>query len=158
MSRKKTVFVKLREGFTGEVEVGEEESIIPVESSSPGVVSTFDAIIVVLRVLGQIRVWHWCTSNDHVHSVLDDLIDELAEVGDELVELVVPDGGEFPGATITYAGYVDAQDCAESLKGVSEMLLGLGEGVRADILSVRDRFVGEINKAVYLLGMDEQGA
>ena len=158
MMRKKTVFVKLLEEITGEVGVGDVESIIPVESSSPGFVATFDAITTVLRVLGQTRIWHWCTSNDHVHKVLGDLIDELGKVGDELVELVVTDGGEFPGATISYSAYVDTQDCIDILSGDSELLLGLWDGVRADILSVRDKIVAAINKAVYLLGMDEQGA
>lgn len=115
----------------------------------------------VLRLQGNVRLYHWCTSKYDKHLISDMLYVDLDPKLDELIENFIAKHGrpnkqeQDSNISITFTKMNDAE-FLEYLKTFVTSFITLSSVVfdskkDVDLMSIRDNIVKSIYKAMYLL-------
>ena len=124
--------------------------------------SSFEKEVVVkfLQILNTIKLYHWRTNSYATHKATDDAYDKLNANIDKFVEVLL---GKGPNRVALHMKSIPLHECGNESQFKREIekfkayLVGLQDmkGVRgmsnADLLSVRDEILADMNQLLYLL-------
>ncbi len=111
----------------------------------------------LLKILDQLRVYHWSTDVYSRHKAYDKAYEELSDLVDSFVEMYLGKYGSTQ-ANITYKFSVE-NDESKSIQFLDECVqffLKLNDELSTDdvdLLNLRDEMVGVINRLKYLLSL-----
>jgi len=137
----------------------EFEIQIPVNKTKTKRVTTnkyspANLVLMFLRMLNTVKLYHWKTSSFAQHKATDELYSNLNESIDSFVEIMLGKDGSRVNLTnvksIPLNDYTDLSDFKQEVDMYKEYLKNLNkEGT--DLLNIRDEILGHLNQFTYLL-------
>ena len=122
--------------------------------SSTNKYSHANLVLMFLRMLNTVKLYHWKTSSFAQHKATDELYSNLNESIDSFVEIMLGKDGSRVNLTsvksIPLHDYNDLSDFKQEVDMYKEYLKNLNkEGT--DLLNIRDEILGHLNQFTYLL-------
>jgi len=122
--------------------------------SSTNKYSPANLVLMFLRMLNTVKLYHWKTSSFAQHKATDELYTNLNASIDSFVEIMLGKDGTRVNLTsvksIPLHDYTNLSDFKQEVDMYKEYLKNLNkEGT--DLLNVRDEILGHLNQFTYLL-------
>jgi DNA-binding ferritin-like protein len=122
--------------------------------SSTNKYSHANLVIMFLRMLNTVKLYHWKTSSFAQHKATDELYTNLNASIDSFVEIMLGKDGTRVNLTsvksIPLHDYTNLSDFKQEVDMYKEYLKNLNkEGT--DLLNIRDEILGHLNQFTYLL-------
>ena len=128
-----------------------------IYSSSTNKYSPANLVIMFLRMLNTVKLYHWKTSSYAQHKATDELYSNLNSSIDSFVEIMLGKNGSRVNLTsvksIPLHDYTDLSDFKQEVDMYKEYLNDLQVNTKkdTDLLNVRDEILGHLNQFTYLL-------
>jgi hypothetical protein len=125
--------------------------------SSTNKYSHANLVIMFLRMLNTVKLYHWKTSSHSQHKATDELYTNLNESIDSFVEIMLGKDGSRVNLTniksIPLHDYSDLSNFKREVDMYKEYLINLQVNTKkdTDLLNVRDEILGHLNQFTYLL-------
>ena len=121
-------------------------------------------IVMFLRMLNTVKLFHWKTSNYAQHKATDELYGTLNEKIDDFVEVMLGKremGGRaklLNVPLIKLSMYSNNEAFKKQIEAYKDFLLAfnetLGGTINTDLLAIRDEILAAFNKFLYLLSLN----
>lgn len=116
--------------------------------------SQANLVLMFMRMLNTVKLYHWKTSSYAQHKATDELYSNLNESIDSFVEIMLGKNGSRVNLTnvksIPLHDYNDLSGFKQEVDMYKEYLNGLNKK-GTDLLNVRDEILGHLNQFTYLL-------
>lgn len=116
--------------------------------------SPANLVLMFLRMLNTVKLYHWKTSSFAQHKATDELYTNLNASIDSFVEIMLGKDGSRVNLTsvksIPLHDYNDLSDFKQEVDMYKEYLKNLNKQ-GTDLLNVRDEILGHLNQFTYLL-------
>jgi hypothetical protein len=128
-----------------------------IYSSSTNKYSHANLVIMFLRMLNTVKLYHWKTSSYAQHKATDELYSNLNSSIDSFVEIMLGKDGSRVNLTnvksIPLHDYADLSGFKQEVDMYKEYLINLQVNAKkdTDLLNVRDEILGHLNQFTYLL-------
>jgi DNA-binding ferritin-like protein len=128
-----------------------------IYSSSTNKYSPANLVLMFLRMLNTVKLYHWKTSSYAQHKATDELYSNLNSSIDSFVEIMLGKNGSRVNLTsvksIPLHDYTDLSDFKQEVDMYKEYLNDLQVNTKkdTDLLNVRDEILGHLNQFTYLL-------
>ncbi len=125
--------------------------------SSTDKYSQANLVLMFLRMLNTVKLYHWKTSSHSQHKATDELYSNLNSSIDSFVEIMLGKNGNRVNLTnvksIPLNDYNDLSDFKQEVEMYKEYLINLQVNTKkdTDLLNVRDEILGHLNQFTYLL-------
>lgn len=108
-----------------------------------------------LGVLGQIKVFHWCTMSYSIHKALDELHKSLSDFTDEFIEVYMGKSNKQPCPlfTISMNANNDVTNIIEYLEEQREIIRNMRNKqfkTLSEIQNILDSMMSSISNTIYL--------
>jgi len=129
-------------------------------------------MITFLKIINQIKLYHWQTLKYSRHKATDELYNSFSELTDQFIEtltghLIIDSSDKCPvnitripvpdNCCISLGNYTDDDGC-KLLKEIKTFLksneLNTGIGMNTELGNIRDEMLASVNKAVYLFSLN----
>ena len=123
---------------------------------SMSVSSPKNIVIMFLRMLNTVKLYHWKTTSYAQHKATDDLYSNLNSSIDTYVETMLGKKGDrinLSGVrSMPLLEYTNIKDFSREVKKYKEFLIQLKYDVNdSDLSNIRDEILGHLNQFTYLL-------
>ena len=131
--------------------------MVSYSRSSTNKYSHANLVIMFLRMLNTVKLYHWKTSSHSQHKATDELYTNLNESIDSFVEIMLGKDGSRVNLTniksIPLHDYSDLSNFKREVDMYKEYLINLQVNTKkdTDLLNVRDEILGHLNQFTYLL-------
>jgi hypothetical protein len=125
--------------------------------SSTNKYSHANLVIMFMRMLNTVKLYHWKTTSHSQHKATDELYTNLNSSIDSFVEIMLGKDGSRVNLTnvksIPLNDYSDLSDFKQEVDMYKEYLINLQVNTKkdTDLLNVRDEILGHLNQFTYLL-------
>jgi DNA-binding ferritin-like protein len=125
--------------------------------SSTNKYSHANLVLMFLRMLNTVKLYHWKTTSHSQHKATDELYTNLNESIDSFVEIMLGKDGSRVNLTsvksIPLHDYTNLSDFKQEVDMYKEYLINLQVNTKkdTDLLSIRDEILGHLNQFTYLL-------
>jgi hypothetical protein len=125
--------------------------------SSTNKYSHANLVIMFLRMLNTVKLYHWKTSSHSQHKATDELYSNLNSSIDSFVEIMLGKDGSRVNLTnvksIPLNDYTNLSDFKQEVDMYKEYLINLQVNTKkdTDLLNIRDEILGHLNQFTYLL-------
>lgn len=119
--------------------------------------SPANLVIMFLRMLNTVKLYHWKTTSHAQHKATDELYSNLNSSIDSFVEIMLGKDGSRVNLTnvksIPLHDYNELSDFKQEVEMYKEYLNNLQVNTKkdTDLLNVRDEILGHLNQFTYLL-------
>ena len=128
-----------------------------IYSSSTNKYTHSNLVIMFLRMLNTVKLYHWKTSSHSQHKATDELYSNLNSSIDSFVEIMLGKDGSRVNLTnvksIPLHDYANLSGFKQEIDMYKEYLINLQVNTKkdTDLLNVRDEILGHLNQFTYLL-------
>jgi len=125
--------------------------------SSTNKYSHANLVIIFLRMLNTVKLYHWKTTSHSQHKATDELYSNLNSSIDSFVEIMLGKDGSRVNLTnvksIPLNDYTNLSDFKQEVDMYKEYLINLQVNTKkdTDLLNIRDEILGHLNQFTYLL-------
>jgi len=125
--------------------------------SSTNKYSHANLVLMFLRMLNTVKLYHWKTTSHSQHKATDELYTNLNESIDSFVEIMLGKDGSRVNLTsvksIPLHDYTNLSDFKQEVDMYKEYLINLQVNTKkdTDLLNIRDEILGHLNQFTYLL-------
>jgi DNA-binding ferritin-like protein len=125
--------------------------------SSTNKYSHANLVLMFLRMLNTVKLYHWKTTSHSQHKATDELYTNLNESIDSFVEIMLGKDGSRVNITsvksIPLHDYTNLSDFKQEVDMYKEYLINLQVNTKkdTDLLNIRDEILGHLNQFTYLL-------
>jgi hypothetical protein len=125
--------------------------------SSTNKYSPANLVIMFLRMLNTVKLYHWKTTSHSQHKATDELYTNLNASIDSFVEIMLGKDGTRVNLTsvksIPLNDYTNLSDFKQEVDMYKEYLINLQVNTKkdTDLLNIRDEILGHLNQFTYLL-------
>jgi hypothetical protein len=125
--------------------------------SSTNKYSHANLVLMFLRMLNTVKLYHWKTTSHSQHKATDELYSNLNSSIDSFVEIMIGKDGSRVNLTnvknIPLHDYNNLSDFKQELDMYKEYLINLQVNTKkdTDLLNTRDEILGHLNQFTYLL-------
>jgi|LakMenE01Jun11ns_1017448.scaffolds.fasta_scaffold9826646_2 DNA-binding ferritin-like protein len=125
--------------------------------SSTNKYSHANLVIMFLRMLNTVKLYHWKTTSHSQHKATDELYTNLNASIDSFVEIMLGKDGSRVNLTsvksIPLHDYTNLSDFKQEVDMYKEYLINLQVNTKkdTDLLNIRDEILGHLNQFTYLL-------